>query len=112
LKKDVVTTGLLCIIAVSLVAIAVRPNLEVRPVQAQSATEYSLFIEPGTQLLRSPDGSQQVYGRVVIDLRTGTVWGFPTMTQDPYPFDPMKGKPVTSHPFVLGKFAFEDMEKR
>ena len=73
-----VTTGLLCIIAVSLVAIAVRPNLEVRPVQAQSATEYSLFIEPGTQLLRSPDGSQQVYGRVVIDLRTGTVWGFPS----------------------------------
>jgi hypothetical protein len=50
-------------------------------------------------------------GRVVIDLRSGNVWGFPTLTQDAYPVNNAKNVPPTSHPFLLGKFAFEDMDK-
>jgi len=45
------------------------------------------------------------------DLRTGKIWGFPTMTTDPYPFNALNLKPQTSHPFELGRFAFEDMDK-
>ena len=112
MKRDVLTTVLLSIIAISLIAIAVRPSFDPRPAQAQSAPVNYLYIEPGTQMLRAPDGSQQVNGRVVVDLRNGTVWGFPTITQDTYPFDPIKGKAMTSHPFVLGRFAFEDMDKK
>jgi hypothetical protein len=46
-----------------------------------------------------------------VDLRTGKIWGFPTMTTDPYPFNALNSKPQTSHPFELGRFAFEDMDK-
>ena len=102
---------LLLIIAVSLAAIAIRPYIAPTPAQAQSETPYPFFIEPGTQMLRAPDGSKQVLGRVVIDMRTGKVWGFPTNSQDTYPSNPMTSKPETSHPFELGRFAFEDTAK-
>lgn len=62
-------------------------------------------------MLRAPDGSRQVYGRVIVDMRTGKVWGFPTFTADTYPVNAADSKPQTSHPFVLGKFAFEDTDK-
>jgi hypothetical protein len=62
-------------------------------------------------MLKTSDGRKQVYGRVVVDLRTGKIWGFPTITTDTYPFDALNSKPQTSHPFELGRFAFEDMDK-
>jgi hypothetical protein len=62
-------------------------------------------------MLRAPDGSRQVYGRVVVDMRTGKVWGFPTTTTDTYPTNAMETKPQVSHPFALARFAFEDTEK-
>jgi hypothetical protein len=62
-------------------------------------------------MLRAADGSKQVYGKVVVDLRTGKVWGFPTGSTDPYPFNALNSKPQTSHPFPLGRFAFEDTDK-
>jgi hypothetical protein len=65
----------------------------------------------GVVMLKSSDGSKQLYGRMVVDLRTGKIWGFPTITTDPYPFDALNSKPQTSHPFELGRFAFEDMDK-
>jgi hypothetical protein len=37
--------------------------------------------------------------------------GFPTFTPDTYPVNSADSKPQTSHPFVLGKFAFEDTGK-
>ena len=40
-------------------------------------------------MLKSSDGSKQLYGRMVVDLRTGKIWGFPTYTTDPYPSNPM-----------------------
>jgi len=47
----------------------------------------------------------------VIDMRNGRVWGFPTTTTDVYPTNAMETKPHVSHPFELGRFAFEDAEK-
>jgi hypothetical protein len=111
MKNDLVTKSLLALIAVALGAIAIRPYIAPAPAIAQNAAPYPVYIEPGVQMLKSSDGSKQVYGRMVVDLRTGKIWGFPTITTDPYPFDALNSKPQTSHPFELGRFAFEDMDK-
>ncbi len=111
MKKPTTTDILLSLIAVSLTAIAIRPYVSPQSAQAQSGLPYPLYIEPGTQMLRAPDGSKQVYGRVMIDMRTGKVWGFPTGSTDSYPTNAMETKPRVSHPFVLGRFAFEDIDK-
>ena len=111
MKNDPMTKLLLSVIAIALVAIAIRPFRTPAPAQAQSGTAYPVFIEPGVQMLKTSDGSKQVYGRMVVDLRTGKIWGFPTITTDPYPFNALNSKPQTSRPFELGRFAFEDMDK-
>jgi hypothetical protein len=62
--------------------------------------------------LRAPDGSKQVYGKVVVDMTTGKVWGFPTLAPQSYPSANMQNnKPPVSRPFELGRFAFEDIGK-
>jgi hypothetical protein len=104
------TNILLGAIALLLLALVLRPLRAPDPVFAQSPdTDY--FFEPGAFLVRAPDNSQQVYAKVVVDLRNGRVWGFPTLTPLPYPSDPIYNKPQTSHPFQLGRFALEDMKK-
>jgi hypothetical protein len=80
------TNVLLLLIALALLAIAVRPIFIPKTVRAESHAEHRLFIEPGVQVLHTSDLSRNVYGRVVIDLRTGDVWGLPTPPGDPYPF--------------------------
>ena len=89
---------------------AMRPYLAPAPVKAQADTR-DLYIEPGVAMLRAPNNSRQVLGKVVVDLRTGDVWGFPTLSQDPYPSSTVNTTPQTSHPFLLGKFALDDMNK-
>ncbi len=79
MRKDATTNLLLIVIAIALIAIAIRPYLAPDPVHAQSGS-ILIHIEPGTQMLRAPDGSQQVYRRVIVDMRTGKVWGFPTFS--------------------------------
>jgi hypothetical protein len=111
MKNDPMTKLLLSVIAIALVAIAIRPYMTPAPAQAQSGTAYPVYIEPGVQMLKTSDGRKQVYGRVVVDLRTGKIWGFPTITTDPYPFNALNSKPQTSRPFELGRFAFEDMDR-
>jgi hypothetical protein len=111
MKRNTLTNFLLSLIAIALTAIAIRPYIYPAAAQAQSTSAYSFYIEPGVQMLRAPNGSGQVYGKVAVDLRTGKVWGFPTGSLDPYPSNPLDSKPSTSHPFALGKFAFEDTEK-
>ncbi|HEX3435136.1 MAG TPA: hypothetical protein VHT24_00095 [Pseudacidobacterium sp.] len=108
MQKNACTNPLLLIIAIALAVIAIRPYVTPQAVNAQSTSVYPLYFEPGTQMLRAPDGSKQVYGRVVVDMRTGKVWGFPTYTPDTYPVNPTDPKPQVSHPFALGRFAFED----
>jgi hypothetical protein len=111
MKADASLKLLLLVIAVSLAAIALRPYWTPSPVMAQSDETHAIYVEPGVAMLRAPDGSQQVLGRVVIDMRNGNVWGFPTFTQDVYPVNTGKSTPPTSHPFLLGKFALSDMDK-
>jgi len=111
MKENRTTKFLLLSMAISLAAIAIRPYLAPAPAKAQVELPYPLYFEPGTQLLRAPDGSKQVLGRVVVDMRTGTVWGFPTNGPDTYPSNAMDSKPQVSHPFRLGRFAFEDTDR-
>lgn len=40
----------------------------------------NLYVEPQTAMLRKPDGSQQVEGKIVIDMRNGDVWGFAALS--------------------------------
>ena len=101
---------LLLVIAVCLCAIALHLYRTPPAVLAQSEG-CSFFVEPGTSMLRAPDGSRQVIGKVVIDMRNGNVWGFPTLAHEPYPAAGPASTPPTSHPFLLGKFALTDMEK-
>ena len=102
---------LLVLIGVSLGAIALRPYVAPPAVEAQSGEVHPFYVEPGTYMLREPDGRQQVLGKVMIDMRNGNVWGFPTLTREPYPATGAQTTPQTAHPFLLGKFALTEMEK-
>jgi hypothetical protein len=63
---------LLSVMAIAfLIAIAICPYVARAPAQAQSGAAYPVFIEPDVQMLKSADGNKQLYGRVVVDLRTG-----------------------------------------
>ena len=106
-----ITNLLLLVIAVALVAIAIEPYIKPRPAQAQVMADYPLYFEPGVYLLRAPDGTSQIYGKVVVDLRSGKIFGFPTYGQQPYPIDITTTKPITSKPIVLGRFAVEDTDR-
>ena len=105
------TNVLLLIIAMALLAIAIEPLVKPRPAEAQALAAYPLYFEPGIYMLRAPDGTSQVYGKVAVDLQTGRIWGFPTYGQQPYPVDVASTKPPTSRPMPLGRFALEDTEK-
>ena len=87
-----------------------------RAAHAQSSVSpYPVYIEPGVTMLRAPNGSRQVLGKVVVDLRNGNVWGFPTNAASPYPADTRNivsassvEVPVST-PISLGKFDFSKM---
>jgi hypothetical protein len=107
--KPITTTNLLLsIIALLLFAIAIRPLKSPEPVLAQSSNS-NLFIEPGTHMLRAPDNRRQVLGKVVVDLRSGRIWGFPTNGPQPYPMNTVTSRIEVSRPFEIGRFAFDEM---
>ena len=110
MKIDRFVKMILLVIAGFLAMIAMRPYVTPPAVKAQPEV-YPLYFEPGTTMLRAPDGSQQVLGKVAVDMRNGNVWGFPTLSQDSYPAAGANTKPPTSRPFLLGKFALADTEK-
>ena len=111
MKVDPVTRIAWLVIAGSIACIALRPLATPPSVSAQAGDVHPLYFEPGTFMLRAPDGSQQVYGKVAIDMRNGKIWGFPTNTQDPYPSNPMASTPPTSRPFLLGRFSLAETDK-
>jgi hypothetical protein len=110
MKGNTVTNLLLGAIVLLLAVIAAGTLRAPAPVMAQTP-DVDYFFEPGTYMVRSPDNSQQVYSKVVVDLRNGRIWAFPTLTVQPYPTDPINGKPQVSHPFLVGRFALEDTKK-
>jgi hypothetical protein len=105
-KSDPVIKIALIVIAVSLAVLAFRPLLIPTPVRAESPEldSYKLFVEPGTTTVKAPDGSSQFLGKVMIDMRNGNIWGFPTFSSVPYPIDSTKSTPPVSHPIYLGRF--------
>ncbi|MBV8113722.1 MAG: hypothetical protein JO300_03205 [Silvibacterium sp.] len=105
------TNVLLLVIAIALVTIALEPLVRPHPAQAQVMADLPLYFEPGVYLLRAPDGTSQIYGKVAVDMRTGKIWGFPTYGQQPYPVDVASTKPPTSRPIALGRFALEDTDR-
>ena len=111
MKPDTVTKSLLAVIAVLLAIIAARPLVSPAPARAAVDDSTAIYIEPGTTNLRSPDGSRNVIGKVVVDLNNGNVWGFPTLTTAPYPLDATKPTPPVSHPFYLGRYDFAAMRR-
>lgn len=112
MKKNATTNALLFVIAIAMLVIAARPFLQPVQTSAEALAPYPFYIEPGTQMLRSPDGTSQVYGKMVVDMQTGKIWGFPTLNaSSPYPVDVGSQKPPVSHPFLLGTYAFSDIYK-
>lgn len=108
MNLDRFTKVMLVLIAVLLAAVVFRPIVEPAPVRAQAEGGYPFYVEPGYTMIRKPDGTAQVYGKVVIDMRSGDIWGFPTLTQSPYPIDSAKTTPPKSYPIYLGKFMFSE----
>ena len=110
MRLDWVMRLSLGVIAMSLAIIAFRPA-GMLPVVKADTEALPFYIEPGVQMLRYPDGSGQVYGKVMIDLRSGKVWGFPNGMQTVYPVDSTTTNPPTSHPIFLGRYALGDTSK-
>lgn len=111
LRVDLYTKTALTAIALLLAALALRPVA----VQAQQNEPPNLYIEPGTSSIRSLNGGVASDGKVVINLSTGEVWGYPTHGNGvPYPIEalPMDGRPSTVKPVYLGKFDFSQFHRR
>jgi len=89
----------------------VRPVFKITTRVQEVGGPADVYIEPGSEMLRTPDGTTQVYGKVMVDMRTGKIWGFPTNAPQSYPSNNLQNKPPISRPFELGKFAFEDTNK-
>jgi hypothetical protein len=110
MRTDRYTRIVLSLIALFLGIVALRPWLSPpRAFAGLSAAE--VYIEPGVHSLRAPDGSRNLLGKVVVDLRTGRIWGFPTNGQTPYPVNPADSQPPVSTPYPLGKFDFAAMDR-
>jgi hypothetical protein len=108
-RVDFYTKAILTAIALLLAALVMKPV----PVAADSETS-NLYIEPGTSPIRNVNGGVPSDGKVVINLSTGDVYGFPTHGAGaPYPVDPFlsDGKPTVVRPIFLGKFDFSQMKK-
>jgi hypothetical protein len=104
MRLDWLVKLMLLSIVLFLAALVLRSVVQPAPVQAQTVDSRSFYVEPGYTMLRKPDGSGQMYGKVMIDMRTGDMWGFPTLVEGPYPVDVAKSEPPKSHPLYLGKF--------
>ena len=112
MKLDWFVKLLLLVIAILLAVVTFRPVVHPAPVLAQNGSPYPFHIEQGTISLRKADGTT-TWGKIVVDMRNGDVWGFPVKAQNtPYPiFGPGDGSKV-SHPMFLGRMAFEEVQQQ
>jgi hypothetical protein len=116
MKLEYLSKAALTVIAALLAMHIFREFSSPRAAYAQSSElPHPVYVEPGVTMLRAPDGSRQVLGKVVVDLINGNVWGFPTNTPSPYPVDTTYTvttsniEPPVSTPIFLGKFDFSKM---
>ena len=110
-SRNVYQNVVLTVITVFLGVLAFKPAVHAPPVFAQTDPRY-LYVEPGTTAVRAPDGSSQQQGKVFIDLKTGDIWGFPTLSGAPYPVDPTRQTPPVSKPVYLGRFDLSAIKTR
>jgi hypothetical protein len=111
-RADLYTKIVLTMIAVFLGVFALLPIVRPAPVRAESAYSY-LYVEPGVTSIRKPDGSSLGDGKIMINLRNGDVWGFPTnVIGARYPIDVSSSKPAVSEPVYLGNFHFSSIDSR
>jgi hypothetical protein len=54
MQRNWLANTLLSVIALALVAIAIRPYIAPQAVKAESPSPYPFYFEPGTQMLRAP----------------------------------------------------------
>ena len=111
MRTTAYTNVALTAISILLGVIALRPLATPAAVRAQSPDLPYLYIEPHTTVLRRPDGRALAEGKVVVDLRTGNIWGFPTLEGVPYPVNRMKSEPPVSEPMYLGRFDLSKMQR-
>ena len=102
-RKDLYLKVVLTAIALALAILALQRVQELPVARAQSEYSY-LYIEPGITTIRTPNGGGEVQGKMVVDLRNGDIWGFPTDTTLPYPVSTFKTEPPVSKPVYLGRF--------
>jgi hypothetical protein len=111
MKIDGFVKMLLLVIAIFLGIIALRPYAAPPVAEAQYGGAYPVYIEPGDVAMSSADGRHNEVGKLVIDLRNGNIWGFPGLGRVPRPIGMSTSTPLTSHPFLVGKWALTDMDK-
>jgi hypothetical protein len=108
MKFDWLVKLLLIAIVVLLGIVVFRPVAQPPTVFAQGGSPYPYWIEQGTVSLKKPDGNV-TWGKVVVDMRTGDVWGFPMKAQNtPYPVYGPSDTSRVSHPMYLGRMAFDE----
>jgi len=109
MKLDWFVKSLLIVIALLLGIVAFHPMLHPAPVLAQGSSAYPYHIEQGTISLKKPDGTT-TWGKVVVDMRNGDIWGFPMKAQNtPYPVYGPGDTSKVSHPMYLGRMAFDEV---
>ena len=111
MKTDPLFRAVLLLITLFLGLIAIRPLVAPPNAHAESEPIHDLYIEPGSTMVTSPDGSQNVPGKVVVDLTNGNVWGFPTGWTGPYPKAHITGKPPVVVPIYLGRFDLDAINR-
>ena len=106
------TKVVLTAIALLLAALVMRPAA----VSAQMEPPAALYVEPGTSPIRNlENGGVRGDGKVVINMSTGEVWGFPTQAAGaPYPVDALEpnGRAPVSRPVYLGRFDFAAIRRK
>ena len=111
MRKDATTNLLLIVIAIALIAIAIRPYLAPDPVHAQSGSPYPYLDRTrhsdAARTRWQPAGVQKSdrghEGRKSLGLPHLQLWAYPVNGTD--------SKPRISHPFVRGTFVFDDTDK-
>jgi hypothetical protein len=109
IRLDLYTKTVLTAIALLLAALVLRPA----PVHADVENP-TFYVEPGTSPIRDLGGGIPGDGKVVINMSTGEVWGFPTHgAGKPYPVEalPLNARAPVARPVYLGKFDFGAMKR-
>jgi len=110
-RGDLYIKVVLTAIAVFLGVIAFRPVVHTTDTVMAQTDGPEIYVEPGVTTIRSPNGSTQGDGKLMINLKNGDVWGFPTMYAGaPYPVDPLNNKPAVAKGIYLGRFDLSSMK--